>query len=143
MGFGAWPDTSTTSLSCCWLCPGGLASSPSCILILFIVLLADILSHPYHPPACPPWATVFYPSPTSGSSWSCSYTGAGSSCTEYPPLLVSIIVLFLARVFRDEEKCRQKYGAGWESYCSQVTCSRVVGYYSVLCCCLLYCSQVL
>jgi len=29
-------------------------------------------------------------------------------------------VLLIHRVFRDEEKCKNKYGKGWELYCSKV-----------------------
>lgn len=38
-----------------------------------------------------------------------------------------LLVLLVHRVFRDEEKCRNKYGAGWELYCNQVPYRMIPG----------------
>ena len=34
--------------------------------------------------------------------------------------VIFLIILLVHRTFRDEEKCSQKYGKGWETYCEKV-----------------------
>jgi len=50
-------------------------------------------------------------------SWSCPALGYGVYPFFYWWFL---LILLVHRTFRDEEKCRAKYGEGWDKYCSQV-----------------------
>ena len=34
--------------------------------------------------------------------------------------VIFLVVLLIHRTFRDEEKCSNKYGKGWDSYCEKV-----------------------
>ena len=50
-------------------------------------------------------------------SWSLPSLGNGVSPFFY---FWFLLILLVHRTFRDEEKCRAKYGEGWDQYCSQV-----------------------
>ncbi len=50
--------------------------------------------------------------------WSCE---GGTTFGVWPYLyFLFLTTLLVHRVFRDEDKCRQKYGQGWEEYCKKV-----------------------
>ncbi len=47
----------------------------------------------------------------------------------WPPFLffAFMFILMVHRIFRDEEKCRNKYGEGWKKYCALVKYRLVPG----------------
>lgn len=53
-------------------------------------------------------------------SWSLPGARSGPApwpCFIYVPFL---FILLVHRIFRDEDKCRAKYGKGWDLYCGVV-----------------------
>jgi 7-dehydrocholesterol reductase len=50
-------------------------------------------------------------------SWSLPAIHYGISPFFY---VIFLIILLVHRTFRDEEKCSNKYGKGWETYCEKV-----------------------
>jgi len=57
-------------------------------------------------------------------SWSLPSLGHGILPFAYFGFL---LILLVHRVFRDEEKCSGKYGAGWKTYCEQVPSRMIPG----------------
>ena len=41
--------------------------------------------------------------------------------------VIFLIILLVHRTFRDEEKCSNKYGKGWETYCEKVPYRMIPG----------------
>ena len=50
-------------------------------------------------------------------SWALPAIGYGIWPFSY---FIFIVILLVHRTYRDEEKCRQKYGKGYEEYCKKV-----------------------
>ena len=50
-------------------------------------------------------------------SWALPAAGYGIVPFAY---FIFIIILLVHRTYRDEEKCRQKYGKGYDEYCTKV-----------------------
>ena len=76
--------------------------SPAHRLLLLTNYFQPSFTWPWDPSLCLLWVPI---DPTSSQvSW--------NLCDPCKP--------YLSRVFRDEEKCSGKYGAGWKTYCEQV-----------------------